>query len=387
MEEAPFAHLMSSDQKDLLDVSVRFFILSLFGLIIIGLVMIYSASYINAKEIYGSSYYFLLRQFIYLILGLSISFVIAKTKFSFWMRYSFAVHGVVGLFVILTLVPGIATVVKGSARWINFSGLLVQPGELLKYTSVLASVFYFQHFMLWTNKQKIFQTAILMLPIIALIFQPDFGMFILCLVNVFFICYLSPFPRKIFYGLMGVSALCCGLILVAAPYRVARLMSYMDPWSDPRGAGFQVVQSFLAFANGSFMGAGLGNSNEKLFYLPEAHNDFIFSVIGEELGFVGILGVVTLFMGFIFFGFKIASKIEDYACSMFATGAIFSIGFQAFLNMGVVMGILPTKGLTMPFISYGGSALMANLLLIGLFFSCLKLSHKKLSPYDRHITL
>ena len=166
-------------------------------------------------------------------------------------------------------------------------------------------------------------------------------------------------------------------ILVAAPYRVQRLMSYLDPWSDPRGAGFQIVQSFLAFARGSFLGAGLGNSNEKLFYLPEAHNDFILSVIGEELGLLGVSVIIMLFFIMIFLGLKLSMTIKDYARSMFATGAIFTIGMQIFLNSAVVMGLLPTKGLTLPFISYGGSALISNLLLIGMFFSCLKYEHRQ----------
>lgn len=348
----------------------RYFILTLTLILVFGLMMVYSSSYIFAKEQFGTSVYFVFKQACFMLLGLVGALVLSRTKFNFWFRYSFYVHGILALLIFATLIPGVATVIKGSARWINFGGFLFQPGELLKYTSLLASVFYFQHFNLWESKQKFFYTTLLLAPIFALVFQPDFGMFMLCLINVFFICYLSPFPRKIFYGLVGISLLSCGLILVSAPYRVQRLMSYMDPWSDPRGAGFQVVQSFLALAKGSFWGTGLGNSNEKLFYLPEAHNDFILSVIGEELGFIGITLVVAMFFTLLFVGFKMAMKIKDYARSMFATGAIFAIGIQMFFNAGVIMGLLPTKGLTLPFISYGGSALVSNLLLVGLFFSC-----------------
>lgn len=354
----------------------RYFLLSLTAILLIGLMMVYSASYIYAKEQFGSSVYFVLKQFFFMIIGITGAILLSKTKFNFWFRYSFYVHGLLGLTILLTLVPGAAVSIKGSVRWLNIGGFLFQPGELLKYSSLLASVFYFQHFTLWQSKQRFIHTAILLIPIMALVFQPDFGMFLLCLVNVFFICYLSPFPRKIFYGLLGISILSCSLILVSAPYRVQRLMSYLDPWNDPRGAGFQIVQSFLAFAKGSVLGTGLGNSNEKLFYLPEAHNDFILSVIGEELGLLGITVVVVLFFILIFLGLKLAMGIKDYARSMFATGAIFAIGIQMFFNAAVVMGMLPTKGLTLPFVSYGGSALVSNLLLIGMFFSCLRYEHR-----------
>jgi cell division protein FtsW len=153
-------------------------------------------------------------------------------------------------------------------------------------------------------------------------------------------------------------------------------MAYLDPWNDPRGSGFQIIQSFLAFANGSIFGTGLGNGNEKLFYLPEAHNDFIFSVIGEELGFIGVLFVVILFVGMTMYGLKLSMNIKSQSESIFASGAIVSISFQAFLNMAVVLGLLPTKGLTLPLMSYGGSSLVSNLLLMGLFFSCIRFSYK-----------
>lgn len=350
----------------------RYFLLSLISLLVIGHFMVFSASYMFAKEQFGSSWFFSIRQFYFLLIGSIGAYALSKTKFSFWIRYGFFVHGFFALLVFATLIPGVATVIKGSGRWLNLAGVVVQPGEILKYTTLLASVSFFKNFVDWSRNQKIIYSLTLLSPIMALVFQPDFGMFVLCLVNLFFVCYLSPFPRKIFYGLVTSSAISCGFILLAAPYRVQRILSYLDPWNDPKGTGFQIIQSFLAFANGAIFGAGLGNSNEKLFYLPEAHNDFIFSVIGEELGFVGVLLVVAIFYLFCFYGLKMAMKITDSSRAIFATAAIFSISFQAFLNMSVVMGLLPTKGLTLPFISYGGSSLVSNLLVVGLFISCLK---------------
>ena len=169
-------------------------------------------------------------------------------------------------------------------------------------------------------------------------------------------------------GILGITTL-----VFMAPYRVQRLMSYLDPWQNPRGSGFQIIQSFLAFANGSLWGKGIGNSKEKLFYLPEAHNDFIFSVIGEELGFIlGVLTIVSLFVILLFWGFGIALKLKNIQASATVSTMTFAISIQALLNMGVVLGLLPTKGLNLPFISYGGSSLVANLLAVGLIICAAK---------------
>ena len=162
-------------------------------------------------------------------------------------------------------------------------------------------------------------------------------------------------------------------IMISAPYRVKRVLTFLDPWADPRGSGFQILQSFLAFANGAFFGQGLGNSNEKLFYLPEAYNDFIFSVIGEELGFIGVLATAIMFVSFIFIGLKMAITLKSRVGSILVSTVVFAIGLQAFLNMGVVLGVLPTKGLNLPFVSYGGSSMVANLAALGLVMACIKI--------------
>src|SRR5690606_20573202 len=187
-------------------------------------------------------------------------------------------------------------------------------------------------------KQRLIYLSGLIYPLAIFIVQPDFGTFFISSMIIGFIAFLSSFPRKYFYtmfvsGLIGAFA-----ILLAAPYRVSRVLAFLDPWKDPRGSGFQIIQSFLAFANGSFFGQGLGNSNEKLFYLPEAYNDFIFSVIGEELGFVGVFATALMFISFIFIGLKMAISIKSRVGSIMVATIIFTMGFQAFLNMGVVLG-------------------------------------------------
>ncbi len=338
----------------------------------IGLGMIYSSSYMFAKEEFGSSYHFFLKQFIFLIVGGGVCYTLSLSKFNFWYKHSLKINVFFGFLILLTFIPQVGLALKGSSRWIKLGFLGIQPGEFAKYSILLSSVYFFHQFPFWDKNQRIKNLVMLTFPMILLIFQPDFGMFVLCMVNILFVCFMSQFPRKWFYSILLSGVIGMIGILFAAPYRVKRLLSYLDPWNDPQNSGFQIIQSFLAFALGGVSGAGVGNSQEKLFYLPEAHNDFIFSVIGEEMGFIGILFLITLFVFFIYTGFRLALKLQNSTKSLFGITVIFSIGFQAVLNMGVVLGLLPTKGLNLPFISYGGSSLLANAILLGLFFSILK---------------
>ncbi len=334
--------------------------------------MIYSSSYMFAKEEFGNSVHFLLKQLIFIIVGSGVCFVISKSKFNFWYKHSLKINVFFGFLILLTFIPSVGLALKGSSRWLKIGFFGIQPGEFTKYSILLASVYFFHQFPFWEKKQRIQNLIMLTFPMLLLIFQPDFGMFVLCMVNILFVCFMSQFPRKWFYSILLTGVIGMIGILFAAPYRVKRLLSYLDPWTDPQNSGFQIIQSFLAFALGGFSGAGIGNSQEKLFYLPEAHNDFIFSVIGEELGFIGVILLIALFVTFIYTGFRLSLKLQNHTKSLFGIAVVFAIGFQAALNMGVVLGLLPTKGLNLPFISYGGSSLLANAILLGLFFSILR---------------
>ena len=356
----------------------NYFLLNVFFITLFGVIMIFSASYMYATENMGNSYYFLYKQLIYICLGLTAAIVFSKLKILYLYKHAYKINALFAFVLTLTLVPGIGTMIKGSKRWINFGFLNLQPGEFVKYTLMLAAIRYFENFNHYTPKQRILYLAGLVYPLAVFVIQPDFGTFLISCMIIGFIAFLSSFPRKYLYatfvvGLIGVIG-----ILISAPYRVKRLLTFLDPWKDPRGSGFQVIQSFLAFANGSILGQGLGNSNEKLFYLPEAYNDFIFSVVGEELGFLGVIGTVLMFISFIYIGFKIAIALKSRVGSIMVSAIIFSIGIQAFLNMGVVLGVLPTKGLNLPFISYGGSSIVANLAALGLIFACLRIKQSDL---------
>jgi len=333
--------------------------------------MVYSSSYIYAKEVMGNSTHFFVKQIVFLILGSGCAFIIAKTKASFWYKNSIRINLFFTALLALTFTP-IGITIKGSQRWIQVMGFSIQPGEFVKYSVMLAAIYFFNEFSKMQKEQRYKSLVSLLAPIVLLILQPDFGSFSISLILIFFACFMSDFSRKYFIsaGVLGISSM--GILLFSAPYRVKRFLTFLDPWSDPQNAGFQIIQSYLAFANGHIFGQGIGNSNEKLFYLPEAYNDFILSVIGEELGYLGVLFVIALFASFLYLGFRLALRVGSKINQQIIATCTFAIGFQSFLNMGVVLGLLPTKGLNLPFISYGGSSLFANCILIGFIFSALE---------------
>ena len=363
----------NTETNNRLEKLTNYFLINVFFLILFGVIMVFSASYMYATENMGSSYFFLTKQLIFIVMGLAVAIIFSKLKILYLYKKAYWINAFFCFLVTLTLVPGLRVVIKGSKRWLNLGFMNLQPGEFLKFTLMLAAIRYFENFNNYSPKQRVIYLCGLVYPLGIFILQPDFGTFFISAMIIGFIAFLSSFPRKYFYATLVFGFIAALGILVSAPYRMRRVLTFLDPWKDPRGSGFQVIQSFLAFANGSFFGQGLGNSNEKLFYLPEAYNDFIFSVVGEELGFIGVIATALMFVSFIFIGFKIAITLKSRVGSIMVTTVIFAIGFQAFLNMGVVLGVLPTKGLNLPFISYGGSSMVANLGALGLIFACIKI--------------
>ena len=354
------------------DKLVKVFLSTLAIIITIGLIMVWSSSYILAKESFGTPYHYIVRQLIYLFLAISVAFAVSKTKYTFWLKYGYLINIVAAGIVALTIVKGIGASAKGASRWLSFGGLSIQPGEIVKFTVILSALTFFENWNKMDNKERMKHGGTLFLPLALLIKQPDFGTFFICFIVISFVCFMSSFPRKYFYYSLLAGGVGGVFVLFSQAYRVKRMLTYLDPWKNPQGSGFQIIQSYMAFAKGAAFGQGLGNSNEKLFYLPEAHNDFIFSVIGEELGFIGVFVLISLFVAFIYFGFKLAIKLRDRVATIMAAAIVFVLGLQALLNMGVVLGLLPTKGLNLPFVSYGGSSLLCNFFGIGLLLSVIK---------------
>jgi cell division protein FtsW len=363
---------------DELDKAKRNFLLVLSFLVATGITMVYSSSYMYAKEEYGSSAYFFIRQIYFVLIGSILLLGISRTRFSFWMKHCETINILVLLLLVCTFIPGIGHTVKGANRWINLGGFTFQPGELIKFTLIPTSLIFFDNFNTLSLKEKIVKSIFLLVGLVLLLFQPDFGSFSICFLVLSFVCFMSSFPRKYFYGFLSTGLILIVGIIFTQAYRISRIMTFLDPWKNPKTSGFQIIQSYLAFANGSFFGQGLGNSNEKLFYLPESHNDFILSVIGEELGFIGVCVIVVLFMLLVYYGLKLATLIQNKVGMIIISTIMFTIGFQAFLNMGVVLGLLPTKGLNLPFISSGGSSLVANLMAIGLIFCVVRSERQSL---------
>lgn len=357
---------------DIIEKIKKYFLINTSLIVILGIVMVYSSSYIYSKETFGSSTHFFFKQIMFLLLGLGLSFLLSKTKMTFWFKNIYLLNSVAITLLFLTMTP-LGLSIKGSQRWLSFGGFNVQPGEFIKYTVCLSAIYFFNKFYSYTTKERCIYSLNFFIPLLLLIIQPDFGTFSITAMLIAFACFLSDFPRKYFYAALGSGLVASVGILIAAPYRVRRLLVFLDPWGDPQNSGFQIIQSYLAFANGHLFGQGIGNSNEKLFYLPEAYNDFILSVIGEELGFIGILIIVLLFLCFTFLGFKLSLTPKSEINKQIIACLVFSISIQAFLNMGVVLGLLPTKGLNLPFISYGGSSLVSNLVAVGVIISCLSI--------------
>lgn len=351
---------------------IKSFLTTLAIIITIGLIMVWSSSYILANENFGTPYHYIIRQLINLFLAIVIAYTVSKTKYTFWLKYGYIINILASVVVALTIVKGIGSSAKGASRWLSFGGFSLQPGEIVKFTVILSALTFFENWNKMDSKERLKHGGTLFLPLVLLIKQPDFGTFFICFVVISFVCFMSSFPRKYFYYSLIGGGLAGVFVLFSQAYRVKRLLTYLDPWKNPQGSGFQIIQSYMAFANGSAIGQGLGNSNEKLFYLPEAHNDFIFSVLGEELGFMGVFILISLFIAFIYFGFKLALQVRDRIGIILAASVVFVLGLQALLNMSVVLGLLPTKGLNLPFVSYGGSSLLCNFFGIGLLLSVIK---------------
>lgn len=361
-----------NDEINELDNLTKKFIMVLGIIITIGLIMVWSSSYILAAEYFGTPYHYILRQMVYLLLAVIGAFLISKTKYTFWIKFGYIVNIIATVLVALTLIKGLGSSVKGATRWISLGGFSFQPGEIVKFTVILSAITFFEGWNKMSVKERTKHGVSLFFPLALLIKQPDFGTFFICFVVISFVCFMSSFPRKYFYYSLLTGAAGGLVVLFSQAYRVKRMLTYLDPWKNPQGSGFQIIQSYMAFANGSAMGQGLGNSNEKLFYLPEAHNDFIFSVIGEELGFIGVFVLILLFVLFLYYGFRLALQVRDRLGIIVAAAIIFVLGLQAMLNMGVVLGLLPTKGLNLPFVSYGGSSLICNFFGVGLLLSIIK---------------
>ncbi|MBI4040843.1 MAG: putative lipid II flippase FtsW [Deltaproteobacteria bacterium] len=343
-----------------------------FALVLVGIVMVYSASSIYALQKYQDSYFFLYRQGIYAAIGFVLLTVLLFTDYHSLYRVIYPFLGLSLLLMLVTYIPGLGHKVAGAQRWISLFGFKFQPSEMAKY----ALIFYLSYSL--SKKEGNVKSFIIgFLPhllvsgvfLMLLLGQPDFGTVIVISYLVFLMLFVAGARLSYIASAILISAPVIWFLIASKPYRQKRILAFLNPWDDPANTGFQIIQSFLAFYSGKIWGRGLGDGMQKLFYLPEAHTDFIFSVIGEELGFLGIGGLLFLFLIFMYRGIRIAVKAPDLFGTYLAFGITTLISFQALINIAVVMGLLPTKGLALPFLSYGGTSLVANLAAVGILLN------------------
>jgi len=341
-------------------------------LVVLGITMIYSSSGVLAREKFHDSTFFLKKELIALLIG-SVGLVIAKTlPIRFLQRLAYPALGCALILLVLVLLPGWGTKAGGATRWFRVGGFAFQPSEFAKLAIVL-----FLAYVLSKKQEKIRIFLVGFVPpmvlsglVIGLILAGgDLGNAVVLGMTVFFLMFVGGARGSYLLTELLLAFPALYYLVFAVPYRKKRILAFLNPWDFERGAGFQIIQSYLAFHVGGFLGQGLGEGKQKLFYLPEAHTDFIFSVIGEELGLVGTLTVVALFVVWVFRAFVIAWKSTDPFMSYLALGIALLFGLQVIFNIGVVMGLLPTKGLALPFISYGGSAMVMSLICVGILLN------------------
>lgn len=341
----------------------------------LGLVMVYSASaaIAEAKSANQQPTFYLIRHASYVVLGLGLAYAAFQIPTALWQKAAPMLFVLGSLGLVLVLIPFIGKEVYGARRWIPLGPLgNFQPSELMKFVTLLYAADYtVRKAAHMQNLSRAFLPMFLVMLMLGglLLLQPDFGAFVVIASIALGILFLGGLNWRLFVGLMGLLAIGFVLLIWMSPYRLQRVLGFMDPWADPLGSGYQLTHALIAFGRGEWFGVGLGESVEKLFYLPEAYTDFLLAVIGEELGFVGVITVIGLFAWLTWRAFSIgwqASVMERNFQALTAQGVGLWFGLQGFINMGVNLGLLPTKGLTLPLMSYGGSGIVANCLALAL---------------------
>ena len=340
-----------------------------------GLVMIYSSSYVWAQYKFDDPYKFVRTQAMFLIIGYVLMLFISNINYLKYLKKANLIFIGCLILLILVLIPGIGTIRNGSRSWFGIGGFGIQPSEFTKLGLIIFTSKYlaFNEKVLKDIKNGVLPILIVLILVFGLIMlQPDFGTGVIIVITIVVLLFVSGVSMSFFIklGLLGLLGI-VGLIVIA-PYRMKRIVSFLNPWSDPLGSGFQIIQSLYAIGPSGLLGKGLGNSIQKHFYLPEPQTDFIFAIISEELGILGILIVATLFILIIYRGFKISKNAPDKFGKYIAFGITFGLAFQAILNLMVVVGLIPVTGVTLPFLSYGGSSLLITLCSMGILLNISK---------------
>lgn len=343
-------------------------ILSLFGLL-----MIYSSSCIWADYKFNDPYKYLKSQGLFLIFGYFLIYIISKINYQIYYKYSNYILLICSILLVLVLIPGIGSIRNGSRSWFGIGSFGIQPSEFAKLGLIIFTSKYLTNNKIKSIRSSVFPILLVVFFLFGLIMlQPDFGTGTILVMTIIAMLFVSGCPLSFFIkiGMLGMVGVV--FLILMAPYRVNRIVAFLNPWSDPLGTGFQTIQSLFAIGPGGLFGLGFGNSIQKHFYLPEPQTDFIFSIISEELGIIGIISVAFLFLVIILLSIKIAIKAPDSFSKFLVFGIIFQLSFQALLNLSVVVGLVPVTGVTLPFFSYGGSSLLISLIGMGIILNIAK---------------
>lgn len=340
-------------------------------LVVIGVIMVGSSSRVWASAKFNDASYFMSRQAVFALIGVFVMYVASRISLTKLRRYGKKLFILCVIALILVLIPGLGIQRNGSRSWFGVGSFLIQPSEFFKIAIIIyVADFLSKRYRIKTFKRDLlFPAFLVMLGFGLILLQPDFGsgMVMVCSIVVMVLAADSPLSYFVRVGMLGAAGL--GGLIISAPYRLARITSFIDPWKDPLGAGFQIIQSLFAISPGGILGVGFDNSMQKHFYLPEPQTDFIFAIFAEEFGFIGCCILITLFLMVIYQGVKIAKNSSDpYLCYV-AIGLISLFAIQVMINLGVVVGLFPVTGITLPFISYGGSSLVVMMGSMGLLMS------------------
>lgn len=347
-------------------------------LILFGLIMIYSASSIWAMYKFSDSFKYVKQQGLFILVGVILVFVISKIDYRIYYKNATKIFFSCIVLLILVLIPGIGSVRNGSRSWFGIGSFGIQPSEFAKVGLIILTSKYLSK----SNKfvKDIKRGVIPILSVLFLVFglimlQPDFGTGMIIVVSILAMLFIAGVNMKFFIGLGLIGVIGIVILIVIAPYRMDRITSFIDPWSDPLGTGFQIIQSLYAIGPGGLLGMGFLKSRQKQFYLPEPQTDFIFSIISEEFGVLGVVIISSLFILLLLFGIKIALNTKDNFAKLLSFGLIFQMLIQAVMNLMVVIGLIPVTGVTLPFLSYGGSSLLVSMVAIGIIVNISKNSN------------
>lgn len=342
-------------------------------LIILGCIFVYSSSSFFAFEMHKKHFYFLKKQLLGVALGIAALYLSAKIPLTFFKETSFFIFISSIMLTVATLTP-LGFKIHGSKRWLHLIGITFQPSELLKIALVL-------HLASFLSRKKIIAKNISsLLPLLGIIGltslillkQPDFGCMITLCTTTLIMLFIANLPLKYFVGSIGSAIPLIFILIYTQPYRWQRILTFLNPWQDPQGTGFQIIQALIAEGSGGVWGTGIAQSKQKFLYLPMQHTDFIFAIIAEEVGFIGSLFLIMLYALFLYFGFRIAWKLKNDFAMYLVQGITIMLSLQTIINLSVATGIAPTKGIGLPFISYGNTALVCNMIMIGLIVNAVQ---------------